>query len=95
MGLAANTLVVPVMGLAVLPSGLAGIALHPVVPGVGSLLLKLSGGVLHGALKAVDAFADLPFAHTYVGMISVGALIACYLGIWLLLSSLPIKKRPP
>jgi len=93
VGLAANTLVVPVMGLAVLPSGLAGIALHPVVPGVGSLLLKLSGGVLHGALKAVDAFADLPFAHTYVGMISVGALIACYLGIWLLLSSLPIKKK--
>nr|WP_178371907.1 ComEC/Rec2 family competence protein [Desulfacinum infernum] len=93
VGLAANTLVVPVMGLAVLPSGLAGLAFHPVLPGTGSLLLKLSGGVLHGALKAVDAFADLPFAHTYVGRISVGGLIACYGSAWLLLSSLPVKKK--
>ncbi|WP_245802448.1 DNA internalization-related competence protein ComEC/Rec2 [Desulfacinum hydrothermale] len=93
VGLAANTLVVPVMGCLVLPLGLVGLAVHPLWSVAGSALIRISGGVLQGALRAVDALAGLPFAYAHVGRMPAVLLAAYYGGALVLFSALTPKKK--
>jgi competence protein ComEC len=62
VGLVANFFVVPLVGFLTIPFGLIALFLSPLSTAAASWCIQASSGILTIALKAVQFFADLPFA---------------------------------
>jgi len=75
--LIANLLIIPIIGFAVLPTGMTAMLLAWIAPGLASLLLKISAGFLSLALSLTNMLASLPFATFFVTTPS-GAELALY-----------------
>ncbi|MDO9567125.1 MAG: DNA internalization-related competence protein ComEC/Rec2 [Candidatus Desulfaltia sp.] len=62
VGIAANLLIVPIIGFVVVPLGLISVFLYPLSIFVASICIKISAGVLAYTLSIVHYIAGLPFA---------------------------------
>ena len=88
VGLAANFLVVPLVGFITIPFGLLAFFISPVSSSLATWCLKAGAVSLSGALDIVGFFADLPFA--VVTTVTPNLLeIVCYYALgWALLKML-------
>ncbi|MEJ5364702.1 MAG: DNA internalization-related competence protein ComEC/Rec2 [Desulfosoma sp.] len=77
-GLAANTVIVPFLALAVLPPGLAALALGALVPPAAPVLLLPVGWTLELLLWLIEGFAAFPLGFAHVGPVPVWGLVAFY-----------------
>ena len=66
VGIVANAVVVPLLGLLPVGIGLLGVLAVPVVPPLGAFLLRVAGAVVAVADRLVAALAALPFAAVRV-----------------------------
>lgn len=88
VGLAANFLVVPLVGFITVPLGLTGLFLSPLSTTLATWFIKAGAAVLAVALDIVSFFADLPFAAFKTVTPSLLEIICYYLLGWFLLDLL-------
>ena len=94
MGLVSNAIIIPIVGLGVLPLGLLSLPLIPIFPSGGALLIQASAALSQWGIRAMELIASLPFTARYLPgptmleMILIYAFIASLL--WL--KRQPIKK---
>lgn len=92
-GFAANVILVPAVGFAVLPPGLVSIGLYAVSPALGLPFLKIGEWCLRGCEQMILWFSNLSWAFFWVGSLSVYCLALLYAGLALVLSSLPRRVK--
>jgi competence protein ComEC len=93
VGLAANFILVPIIGFVVVPLGLFSAFLYPVSTICASWSMRAGAAVLEGALEIVRLFASIPFGALKT-VTPTGFEICCYyLMGWAVLNL--IEKRPP
>jgi len=66
MGLISNAVIIPIIGLGVLPLGLLSLPLIPLFPSAGALVAQAAAILAHGGIKAMEMIASLPFAAAYL-----------------------------
>jgi competence protein ComEC len=66
LGLVSNAVIIPIIGLGVLPLGLLSLPLIPLFPSAGALVAQAAAAVSQIGIKAVELIASLPFAATYL-----------------------------
>lgn len=87
MGLVSNAIIIPLVGLGILPLGLLSLPCIPTVPPVGALLTKAAAALSCGGIRAMELISSLSFASSYLPdpttweMILIYSLIAVLL--WL------------
>jgi competence protein ComEC len=92
IGLAANFLVVPLVGFIAVPLGLSALFVLPLSPTLASGCIKIGIEILTYALRIVALFADLPFAAVKIvtpSLLEVG----CYYA--LILALLNLRRLQP
>jgi competence protein ComEC len=94
IGIPANCVLVPLIGFAVVPVGLAGVFLAPLSPTLAGWCMQLAAAVLVPALKVIDALAALPFAAVYTVTPSPVEVAGYYALLWAALH-LIFPRRPP
>jgi competence protein ComEC len=80
-----NLVLVPVFGFLVVPVALLGVALMPVVPGVGEALLRLLGGFLDILQLALQLVSQLTASGIFESSLHPGETAVLLIGIALLL----------
>lgn len=90
MGLASNAVIIPIVGLGVLPLGLLSLPLIPVFPSGGALLAQAAAALAHGGIRAMELISSLPFAARYLPGPTMLEMILFYAFI----TSLLWLKRP-
>jgi competence protein ComEC len=94
IGLVSNAIIIPIIGLGVLPLGLLSLPLIPIFPSGGAILVQVAAALAQWGIRAMELIASLPFAAYYLPgptmleMILIYAFIASLL--WL--KRQPIKK---
>jgi competence protein ComEC len=86
VGIAANLLLIPLVGFAAVPAGLLSALAALVSPTASALGFGLTIKILHLALSGVDFFAGLPFAAIKTVTPSVPEIVLYYLTVWALLN---------
>ena len=86
VGLAANFIVVPLIGFVSVPLGLLALLLQPASTTLTSWCIQASMFVLSYALKAINFFADLPFAAVKIVTPSPLEILCFYILGWALLN---------
>jgi competence protein ComEC len=87
MGLVSNAIIIPIVGLGVLPLGLLSLPLIPIFPSGGALLVQAAAALAQWGIRAMELIASLPFAARYLPgptmleMILIYAFIASILWI--------------
>ncbi|UCC66982.1 MAG: DNA internalization-related competence protein ComEC/Rec2 [Deltaproteobacteria bacterium] len=66
MGLVSNAIIIPLVGLGILPLGLFCLPFIPIFPSVGVLLAKLAAELSCGAIRVVELLSSLPFSACYL-----------------------------
>jgi competence protein ComEC len=94
MGLVSNAIIIPIVGLGVLPLGLLSLPLIPVFPSVGALLVQAAAALAQWGIRAMELIASLPFAARYLPGPTMLEMILIYTFIasLLWLKRQPIKK---
>jgi competence protein ComEC len=90
MGLVSNAIIIPIVGLGVLPLGLLSLPLIPMLPSGGALLVQAAAALAHGGIRAMELIASLPFAACYLPGPTTLEMILVYAFI----GSLLWLKRP-
>jgi competence protein ComEC len=93
IGLAANFVVVPLIGFVTIPLGLMGLFVLPLSVALASWCIKASLLILSFSLNIVTLIADLPFAAVKVVTPSLLEILCFYIMGWTLLN-LRILDRP-
>jgi competence protein ComEC len=94
MGLVSNAIIIPIVGLGVLPLGLLSLPLISILPSGGALLVQAAATLSQGGIRAMELIASLPFAACYLPgptMLEM-ILIYAFIGSLLWLKRQPIKK---
>ena len=86
IGLAANFVVVPLIGFVTIPIGLVGLFVLPLSVALASWCIKASLLILSFSLNIVTLIADLPFAAVKVVTPSLLEIICFYIMGWALLN---------
>ncbi|MBL7180890.1 MAG: DNA internalization-related competence protein ComEC/Rec2 [Desulfobacterales bacterium] len=86
VGLAANVIVVPLIGFLVVPMGLLGVFLYPLTVSGAFLFFKAGTAVLSQALGLVKFFAGLPYAAVKTVTPTYVEICLFYLLLWALLN---------
>jgi len=86
VGLAANFIVVPLIGFVTIPLGLAALYLMPLSITLASWCIKAGTIILSYALAVVNFFADLPFAAVKTVTPSLLEIVCFYVLGWSLLN---------
>lgn len=92
-GLLANAVLVPLVGLLVLPLGLFGLALAPALPWIAEPMLRVDGRLLDLVRALVDWFGDWSWSYLWIGLLPLWALIGCYGLLALVLARGPEHRR--
>ncbi len=92
-GLAANVLLVPWVGLAVLPSGLLSLAMYAISENLAAPFLTLSRWLLAVALALIRWFDGLSWSFFWTGSVSTPLLFAAYAALAFLFLPLSRKTR--
>jgi competence protein ComEC len=94
IGLISNTIIIPIIGLGVLPLGLFSLPLILVFPSGGALLVQAAAALAHVGIRAMELIASLPFAARYLPGPTMLEMILIYTFIasLLWLKRQPIKK---
>jgi len=92
-GLLANTLLVPLVGLLVLPAGLISLAVYAVGGPLALPILKLGAGLLECCRYAIVQFSSLSWAFFWVGALPFHWLAGYFTGLYLLLRPRPIRVK--
>ncbi len=95
VGSVTNMVVVPLVGMIVLPAGLAGVFLNGLLPAAGTLLLKLAAACLMPALDFIHYLAGLKYSATTVFTPTWFEIGLYYLAIWALLEVRRLKLAAP
>jgi competence protein ComEC len=66
IALAANAIIIPLVGFGILPLGLLSLLLIPFFPGGAALLAKVAAELSFWGIRAMEMIASLPFATFYV-----------------------------
>ena len=90
MGLASNAIIIPIVGLGVLPLGLLSLPLIPLFSSGGALLAQAAAALAHGGIRAMELISSLPFAACYLPGPTTLEMILFYAFI----TSLLWLKRP-
>ncbi len=90
MGLASNAIIIPVVGLGILPLGLLCLPFIPIFPQLGALLVKLAAELSCGGIKAMEFISSVPFASCYLPNPTAWEMVLIYSFI----ASLLWLKRP-
>jgi competence protein ComEC len=91
MGLVSNAIIIPIIGLGVLPLGLLSLPLIPVFPSGGVLLAQAAAALAQVGIRAMEFIASLPFAARYLpGPTTLEMLI-----FYAFITSLLWLRRPP
>jgi competence protein ComEC len=90
IGLVSNAIIIPIVGLGVLPLGLLSLPLIPILPSGGALLVQAAAALAHGGIRAMEMIASLPFAACYLPGPTTLEMILIYAFI----TSLLWIKRP-
>jgi competence protein ComEC len=86
VGLAANFIVVPLIGFATIPLGLVALYIMPLSITLASWCIKVGTLILYYALEVVNFFADLPFAAVKTVTPSLLEIVCFYVMGWALLN---------
>lgn len=81
MGFLANTVLVPLVGLAALPLGLAALVFHSIFEPLGTVLLKLGALVLDVSRQIILFCAHREWSFKYVGRVPLSWLLVYYTGL--------------
>ena len=94
VGLLANFIMVPMIGLVAVPLGLLAVFLYPVTVFGASVCLEACSVVLNWALIIINFFAELPFSAVKTVTPSYLEIFCFYILFWALLNlkGLPFKK---
>jgi len=94
MGLISNAVIIPIIGLGVLPLGLLSLPLIPIFPSGGALLAQAAAILAQGGIKAMELISSLPFAATHLPGPTVLEMILFYglIGSLLWLKKPYVKK---
>jgi competence protein ComEC len=90
MGLVSNAIIIPIVGLGVLPLGLLSLPLIPIFPSGAALLIKAAAALAHGGIRAMELIGSLLFAACYLPGPTTLEMILIYAFI----TSLLWIKRP-
>jgi competence protein ComEC len=90
MGLVSNAIIIPIVGLGVLPLGLLSLPLIPFLPSGGAILVQAAAVLAHGGIRVMELIASLPFAASYLPGPTVLEMVLIYTFI----ASLLWIKRP-
>ena len=90
MGLVSNAIIIPIVGLGVLPLGLLSLPLIPIFPSGGALLVQAAAALAQWGIRAMELIASLPFAACYLPGPTTLEMILIYAFI----ASLLWLKRP-
>jgi len=90
MGLVSNAIIIPIVGLGVLPLGLLSLPLIPILPSWGALLAQAAAALSQWGIRAMELIASLPFAARYLPGPTTLEMILVYTFI----GSLLWLKRP-
>ena len=66
MGLISNLIIIPLVGLGILPLGLLSLPFIPIFPTVGAFLIRLAAELSSGGIRAMEFISSLPFASCYL-----------------------------
>ena len=66
MGLVSNAIVIPLVGLGILPLGLLCLIFIPLFPPLGALLAKVAAELCRWGITAMELISSLPFSSCYV-----------------------------
>lgn len=88
----ANLLLVPVIGFACLPLGLAGFMVWPLAPGLAGGILTMAAGMVSFCIRYLTWLTDLPFAWSYLPCLPPGAVAGIYLVMAVMFLALYFKK---
>lgn len=83
IGLAANFILIPIVGFLVVPAGLMAAFLNPFSSALGGALIKLSGLVLEKALEMIHFFSEFPYAAVKTVTPSMVQMICYYIFFFL------------
>lgn len=86
VGVAANLMLVPLIGLVAVPLGLVSAVAAFIVDPLAVIGFRLSIEMIHAALMIVDGFANLPFAAVHAVSPSLLEMVLYYLAGWALLT---------
>jgi competence protein ComEC len=90
IGLVSNAIIIPIVGLGVLPLGLLSLPLIPIFPSGGALLTQAATALANGGIMIMEMIASLPFAACYLPDPTVLEMVLIYTFI----ASLLWIKRP-
>ncbi|MBN1254198.1 MAG: DNA internalization-related competence protein ComEC/Rec2 [Deltaproteobacteria bacterium] len=90
MGLISNAVIIPIIGLGVLPLSLLSLPLIPLFPSAGALVAQTAAALSQWGIKAMELIASIPFAATYLPAPTALEMILFYT----FLGSLLWIKRP-
>jgi competence protein ComEC len=91
MGLVSNAIIIPIIGLGVLPLGLLSLPLIPIFPSGGALLAQAAAVLAQGGIRTMEFISSLPFAARYLPGPTTLEMILFYGFI----GSLLWLRRPP
>ncbi|MCU0587995.1 MAG: DNA internalization-related competence protein ComEC/Rec2 [Syntrophobacteraceae bacterium] len=92
-GFIANTLLVPVVGLVVLPMGLAGLVLLTVQETLALWIFQVGAWVVEACLWVILRLSGLSWAYFWVGAPSLAAVAAYYSGLAILQFRWALRKK--
>lgn len=78
LGLVSNAVIIPIIGLGVLPLGLFSLSLIPLVPSAGALMAQAAAAVSQIGIKAMELISSLPCAATYLPALTALEMILFY-----------------
>jgi competence protein ComEC len=90
LGLVSNAIIIPIIGLGVLPLGLLSLPLIPILPSGGAILLQAAAAFAQWGIRAMELIASLPFAARYLP----GPTLLEMVLIYTFIASLLWIKRP-
>ena len=90
---AANTVLVPVVGLLALPLGLAGLVLLTLQETLALVVFQVGSWVVQVCLWAILGFSSLSWAYFWVGIPSSAVVAAYYGGLFVLQVRWPWRRR--
>ena len=91
MGILSNALIIPLVGLGILPLGLLCLVFIPIFPPLAALLAKMAAELSCWGIRAMESIASLPFASFYLPSLTTWEMVLFYSFI----ASLLWLKMPP
>jgi competence protein ComEC len=84
VGLLSNVIVVPLVGMLVLPLGLVSVALSPISLKLAEVFLQAGSLILTAMVKSIDFFAAWPFSSLWVAPPYLFEILLFYAGVLLI-----------